>query len=48
MGVSKDIVRHISEQIEAPERAYVGHVFGTLDKINEFKNQISIYLRTQE
>ena len=37
MGVSKDIVRHISEQIEAPERAYVGHVFGTLDKINEFK-----------
>ena len=37
MGVSKDIVRHISEQIEAPERAFVGHVFGTLDKINEFR-----------
>ena len=37
MGVSKDIVRHISEKIEAPEKAFVGHVFGTLDKINEFR-----------
>ena len=37
MGVSKDIVRHIAEQIETPERAFVGHVFGTLDKINEFR-----------
>jgi len=37
MGVSKDIVRHIRENIEEPERAYVGHVFGTLDKIGDVK-----------
>ena len=37
MGVSKDIVRHIKEHIDEPDRAYVGHVFGTLDKIGEIK-----------
>ena len=35
MGVSKDIVRHIKENIEQPDCAYLGHVFGTLEKIND-------------
>ncbi len=31
MGVTRDIVRHIGEKSGAPERAYVGHTFGTLE-----------------
>lgn len=37
MGVSRDIVRHIKENIEQPDCAYLGHVFGTLEKINDIK-----------
>lgn len=32
MGVTRDIVRHIKENIKAPSRAFVGHTFGTLPK----------------
>lgn len=31
MGVTRDIVRHIGEKSGTPERAYVGHTFGTLE-----------------
>lgn len=31
MGVTRDIVRHIKEHIPQPDRAYVGHTFGTLE-----------------
>ena len=30
MGVTRDIVRHIRENISDPSRAFVGHTFGTL------------------
>ncbi len=30
MGVTRDIVRHIKENIADPSRAFVGHTFGTL------------------
>ena len=32
MGVTRDIVRHIKENIKDPSRAFVGHTFGTLPK----------------
>jgi len=32
MGVTRDIVRHIKENIDDPEAAYLGHTFGTLDE----------------
>ena len=32
MGVTRDIVRHIGEASGRPERAYVGHTFGTLEE----------------
>ena len=32
MGVTRDIVRHIKETSGQPDRAYVGHTFGTLEK----------------
>ena len=31
MGVTRDIVRHIKESSGRPDRAYVGHTFGTLE-----------------
>ncbi|MCE2517689.1 MAG: glycosyltransferase [Alphaproteobacteria bacterium] len=31
MGVTRDIVRHIKEHVMRPDRAYVGHTFGTLE-----------------
>ncbi len=32
MGVTRDIVRHIIEQTNAPERSFVVHTFGTLEE----------------
>lgn len=32
MGVTRDIVRHIGEESGRPDRAYVGHTFGTLEE----------------
>ena len=37
MGVTKDIVRYISNETKTPDRAYVGHAFGTLEKMGEVK-----------
>jgi glycosyltransferase involved in cell wall biosynthesis len=31
MGVTRDIVRHIKDHVARPDRAYVGHTFGTLE-----------------
>ena len=31
MGVTRDIVKHIQSATNTPDRAYVGHVFGTLE-----------------
>ena len=37
MGVTKDIVAHIAAATNQPDRAYVGHVFGTLEQMGEIK-----------
>ena len=37
MGVTKDIVRYISNVTRTPDRAYVGHAFGTLEPMGEVK-----------
>ena len=37
MGVTRDIVRHIGEESGRPDRAYVGHTFGTLEKDTPIK-----------
>ena len=37
MGVTRDIVRHIGNVTKTPDRAYVGHAFGTLETMGEVK-----------
>ena len=37
MGVTKDIVRYIGNVTMTPDRAYVGHAFGTLETMGEVK-----------
>ena len=37
MGVTKDIVRHIGNATSAPNLAYVGHPFGTLEAMETIK-----------
>jgi glycosyltransferase involved in cell wall biosynthesis len=37
MGVTKDIVRYIGDITKTPDRAYVGHAFGTLEAMGEVK-----------
>jgi len=37
MGVTKDIVAHIAAATNQPDKAYVGHVFGTLEPMGEIK-----------
>ena len=37
MGVTKDIARHINEKTKAPNLTYVGHAFGTLEKMGTIK-----------
>ncbi len=37
MGVTKDIVKYIGNVTGTPDRAYVGHAFGTLETMGEVK-----------
>ena len=37
MGVTKDIVRYIGNVTKTPDRAYVGHAFGTLEAMGKVK-----------
>ena len=37
MGVTKDIVRYIGNVTKSPDRAYVGHAFGTLEAMGKVK-----------
>ena len=37
MGVTRDIVHYIGNATQNPDRAYVGHAFGTLEKMGEVK-----------
>ena len=37
MGVTKDIVRYIGNVTKSPDRAYVGHAFGTLETMGKVK-----------
>ena len=37
MGVTRDIVRYIGNVTKTPDRAYVGHAFGTLEAMGKLK-----------